>query len=117
MNIEDFIAQHKDKIEIIGGEENEIEIEETTHYELDNVVCFEDKEKFSGKLILTNLYCSLFFSLNTAAKLSRNVKFVCENDEVKAWKYQEIIMHSISKDTSVCDIMVNSSLILFYFNQ
>jgi hypothetical protein len=82
LSIEDFIANNKDKIQLI--DENAIEIEEVIHYELENVICFEDKEKFTGKLILTNL----------------NVKFVCgENEETKAWNYQEIIMHSISKST------------------
>jgi hypothetical protein len=82
LSIEDFIANNKDKIQL---NENAIEIEEVTHYELENVICFEDKEKYTGKLILTNL----------------NVKFVCEgeNEEIKAWNYQEIIMHSISKST------------------
>jgi hypothetical protein len=85
MNLEDFITNNKGQIEFIGSE-NVIEIEEAIHYELENVICFEDKEKFSGKLILTNL----------------NVKFFCvdNEDEPKVWNYQEIIMHSISKSTA-----------------
>ena len=75
MNIEDFIAQNKNKIEIIGGEEeNMIPIEETIHYELENVICFEDKEKFTGKLILTNLY-DFLFQLNSCLRYFQQLIF------------------------------------------
>lgn len=43
------------------GEED---IPETTHYELDNVKCFENSDSVTGKLVLSNLYVILPLSLS-----------------------------------------------------
>jgi hypothetical protein len=36
------------------GEEQDIP--ETTHYELENVICFEGSSSLTGKFVLSNLY-------------------------------------------------------------
>jgi hypothetical protein len=54
------------ELEIGDSDRNEIEIIEKPHYELENVVCFENDTKTPGKLVLSNLYVfNLFIHPNS----------------------------------------------------